>query len=421
MVYVAAAAAVVMILAGGSWLVRASGTAPGSADQGADGREPHWEVLPRTFPVDRGWLSGPSLIIPGETECFVAFGQDNTGTAVRAGYWRSTDDCRTAENVTPAHRPIGDALASFDRGSIVAAVPAREGGYLLVHRHQFDGDAFAYFSRILHGDPSAPATDPAPAEGAWQELARFVTDTPQASHAGPRALVATDSGYVAVGRVDETLLAWTSVDGTDWLPVPLPVAGLGERPNVVRLVLGPEGTLVAVGTGGTSAASDQLAGWFSTDGGASWSQTEMPDGGERPQLTTLLHTGREYVALGGQTNSVLSPALVLASPDGVVWTRDDSLADAGGSYVASATALPHGEVLAISRPDEASGTRTDEASTRPDEACAVAWVSTATGWSEEPLGCHGVPNSLAVLADGTVAGVHWSTLFLRAPTTSILD
>jgi hypothetical protein len=100
---------------------------------------------------------------------------------------------------------------------------------------------------------------------------------------------------------------------------------------------------------------------------------------------------------------------VLTSPDGVNWTRDESLAAAGGLRVSAATVLPDGEVIAVSEDGQHAGGD----SPGPDERCAVAWLRDADGWAQEPVGCHGIPTGLTALDDGSVAAVHWSTLFLR--------
>jgi hypothetical protein len=121
-----------------------------------------------------------------------------------------------------------------------------------------------------------------------------------------------------------------------------------------------------------------------------------------------VHDGERFVALGGANGDVRGPALVLTSTDGRTWRQDDAGADT--RMITAATVLPGGDLLAVSstgeerESDESGGTR----------ECASAWLATRDGrWTSEDLGCHGVPTSLAVLADGRVAAVHWTTLFLR--------
>lgn len=410
----AVAIAVVVTVVGGAWLlqradlVAAASDAPQGGDRTGTGSGVSWRVLPDTFPVNSDWLSGPYLILPGTRGCFVGFGQDDTGTMLLAGYWRSTDGCSGAVAVSPTHRPVGDALPSYDRVIVLTAVPAHDGGFLAIGRRTFEGDRFAYESHALRVDPYHPDE-----QQRVRRLAEFRTDTPEESHIGPAALVATETGYVAVGRHDDHAVAWTSADGVTWHEARLPDAGLGEAPRVASLTAGPGGRLVAVGRGGTAGFSEVSAGWVSTDGGASWSQARMPETGQWPELSTVVYTGDEFVALGGEGDrGVRSPALVLTSPDGVDWTRDESLAAAGGPRVSAATVLPAGEVIAVSEDIEDDG----EASPRQDQRCAAAWLRGADGWTREPIGCHGIPTGLTVLGDGAVAAVHWNTLYLRSAT-----
>jgi hypothetical protein len=247
----AVAIAVVVTVVGGAWLLRrvdplaATFDAPDHGDRTVPGSP--WQVLPGTFPVEDYWLSGPFLILPGTEGCFVAFGQDNIGTAVLAGYWRSTDGCSGAVGVRPSHRPIGDGLPSYDRSIVLAAVPTGDGGYLAISRRTFEGDLFAYESSALYLDPYHPDE-----QERVRRLAEFSTDTPKQGHIGPIALVAAETGYVAVGQHDDVAVVWTSADGVSWQEARLPDAGLGEAPRVFGLAAGPDGRLVAVGRGGTS-------------------------------------------------------------------------------------------------------------------------------------------------------------------------
>ncbi|GAA1862408.1 exo-alpha-sialidase [Asanoa iriomotensis] len=205
-------------------------------------------------------------------------------------------------------------------------------------------------------------------------------------------------------------MAWWSTDGDTWRPVTLP-APAGTRSTTVTAVAGaPDGRLVAVGTTARADEHYVVAAWESSDGGRSWRHRAIPDLGGQPQLWALVHDGHRFVALGGADGDVRGAALVLTSTDGRSWQRDDTAAEADARMIRTAVALPNGDLLAVTstgeeaRSDESGGTR----------ECASAWRSSQQTWTREDLGCHGVPTSLTVLADGRIAAVHWTTLFLRS-------
>jgi hypothetical protein len=390
-----AAVAVLAVAVGAAVLAR-DGAVGGRPDR-ADGAGP-WRIVRQAFPVDDAWMGGPQVIVADPAGCFTGFGRDGLATA----YWVGEGDCTRARVVTPERRPIGDSLPSEDRNAVLAAVPGGGGGYLALTRHTFHGDAYAYETAVLRGDGTPES---------WRRVAEFEAGPGEdhlASHVGPNALAVTKDGYVAVGRHNERALAWLSAGGDTWRPVELPTEG-AERAAVTTVAAAPDGRLVAMGT---SAAGGQygITTWVSTDGGRAWRRGTVPDLGGDPQIRTLVHDGDRFVALGGAEGDTRGSALVLTSRDGLAWRRDDAAARADARMITAAVVLPGGDLIAVSstgeerESDEAGGTR----------ECASAWLVTrAGGWTPEDLGCHGVPTSLAVLADGRVAAVHWTTLFLR--------
>lgn len=380
--YIVAAVAVAILIGGVSWWVRGAGS--------RDGGGAAWQVEPEAFESTDSWMAGPRLVLADPAGCFSAYGQRSTGYGMVPGYWTATGDCTTPMNMTPTRRPIGDGLPSEDRASFLAAVPAHDGGYLAVSRYTYHGDAYAYTTTVLKGDPSAGFT----------RVAEFGTDPGRDSHIGPEALVATENGYVAVGHRDGEAIAWTSTDGARWEALGLSAQGT----SALALTAGPDGRVVAVGVDRRVPTA-----WTSTDAGATWTIARMPEAGDGPQLWSVIHNGQEYVALGGVDGNLRGGALVYTSPDGMQWTRREVPSDV--HLLRTAVVLPDGSVLTVA----ADGSRAE----RPDEQCALAWRWDGTTWTSEDLGCHGVPESLAVLSDGRVAGVHWGALFLRAadPTT----
>lgn len=382
--FAAGAAAMVVALIAVIWLVRVSTASPGRAADRA------WRVLPGAFPVDDDWMSGPRLLVPSPSGCFVGLGTDSNyaGTGKIPAYWQAAGDCTKPQRIGGKDRPVGDGLPSEDRSTVMAAVPAHGGGYLAVGRHIYHGDAYAYDSQVYRGEP-----------GSWRRIAEFRTGTPTSSHIGPAALVTIKGGYLAVGHRERTAVAWTSADGIRWREVLLP--GAGEA-TVKTVTAGPDGRLVAVGDRGYA----RPAGWVSTDGGAHWQAANMPKTGGTPQLWTVVHDGQQYMALGGVDGEQRAAALVLISYDGLTWHRDDTAANAGARLMTAAVALPDGTVYA------AAGTGPN--AQMPNEQCAVVWRWDGQRWVAEDLGCHGIPTSFAPLGDGGVAAVHWSTLFLRS-------
>jgi len=394
-VVIGAAAAVLAVAVGGAALVRDGAT--GRRPDRIDGDGP-WRVVRQAFEVKSEWMGGPQVIVADPEACFTGFGRDGLSTA----YWVGEGECTTARVVSPKPFTGGDSLPSEDRNSIMTAVPARNGGYLALTRHTYHGDAYAYSTAVLHGDGTPDG---------WRTVARFEAgenEDSKASHIGPQSLAVTKNGYVAVGRHNERALAWLSDYGTTWRPVNLPPAEGASSTSVTSVAAAPDGRLVAMGTSARPNEPYTLKSWVSKDGGRTWRHGTVPDIGGSPQVHALLHDGKRFVALGGTDGDIRGPALVLTSTDGRTWQQDDAGTDT--RMITAATVVPGEGLLAVSstgeerESDESGGTR----------ECASAWLATRDGtWTGVDLGCHGVPTSLAVLADGRVAAVHWTTLFLR--------
>jgi hypothetical protein len=384
--YVAAAVTLAALIGGVTWVTRGDGVTPVSNNSNDDSVNNEWQVVPHAFDVYDGWMSGPRLVLPAGNGCFLGFGQDSTGYGLTPAYWQATGDCTSAVNISPTRRPPVDGLPSKDRAGVIAGVPAHDGGYLVLSRHTFYGDAFAYETSVLAGD----------AQRGFTQVAQFATNTPKASHVGPDAIVSVAGGYAAIGRRDNATVAWTSADGRTWQSVDV----AAQNTSPLALTAGPDGRLVAVGIAGLAAV-----GWTSTDQGATWTAAQLPDLGGRPQLGSVFYTGQQYVALGGVTVGSVGHGVMLTSPDGLQWSQATVDADMG--IIQKGVATPGGSIVAV--------TAAAAAAPRPDEQCALAWGFDGTAWTSVQLGCAGVPETLTVLADGRIAGAHWETLFLRQP------
>jgi hypothetical protein len=394
--------AVVLIVAGVAWWFRGSGSGSGGNGGGgaADGASGPWQVYPGAFETQGGYRSGPTVLVAEPDGCYLGFGTDSGPVGVGPGTWRATGDCTEPASVTPSRRPVGDGLPSDDRAGVVAAAAAHGGGFLTVVRNRYFGDAYAYDSSVLRGNPS----------DGWDAIAEFRTDTPRASHIGPVALVAVERGYVAVGHREQHPVAWASRTGTSWREVALPLPS-GHRGSVTGLVEGPKGQLVAVGTVGADGASHP-AGWHSTDGGTTWRSVTMPDLDGGTRLTAVVHNGHQFLAFGAMDGNLGSAALALSSTDGLRWKVDDRLARAGARYIMAVAATADGTVYAVSA-DSKTNWRN-----REDTWCGTVWRLADGRWAAEALGCRGVPTTLVALPDGRIAGAHWETLFLRPSAAS---
>jgi hypothetical protein len=84
-----------------------------------------------------------------------------------------------------------------------------------------------------------------------------------------------------------------------------------------------------------------------------------------------------------------------------------SAARSGARAFGAAMALPDGDLVAAASAGSSTGPDRDQ-------QCATAWHRDVAGhWTQERLGCHGVPDTMTVLSDGRIAAAFWSTLWIR--------
>jgi hypothetical protein len=153
---------------------------------------------------------------------------------------------------------------------------------------------------------------------------------------GPRALVATDAGFLLAGAANAPVgqgthaAFWTSVDGRSWLSAPDVPAFAGAEPQGLAVT---PGVIVAVGYRLVRLAGSELGGgfapavWVSTDGsswmaapglaGLAWWPADRPTPAPGAMAGTLMSTvaglGDGFVALGVRTG--INPSAATA-PDG---------------------------------------------------------------------------------------------------------
>lgn len=348
-----------------------------------------WQAYPGAFPAPHEWRSGPTAIIADPVGCFVAFGQINTGFNMAPGYWRATADCGTVLAASPSPRPNGDGPPSEDESKLLDAERTPEGDYLAIGRYTFHGDAYAYQGFVTRGDP----------DRGWRRTVTFSTSTPKASHYGPSGLTRVGDRYVAVGRREGTAVAWTSTYGTTWREIALPIWEGDVSAAALDVVATPDGRVFALGSR-VSGGSSQPCGWLSQDAGDSWQPVTLPG---TANLTKVVHDGTSFVAVGGANIASGSAAAALTSADGQAWTVDAGIAATGATSVRAVTTLRDGSILAAAGTGQSSGS----------QPCGVALRRSVGEWRTEELGCSGVPDALAELADGRVVGAAGTTLLTR--------
>ncbi|MCU1691199.1 MAG: hypothetical protein JWM64_290 [Frankiales bacterium] len=146
----------------------------------------------------------------------------------------------------------------------------------------------------------------------------------------PAAAVRSGATTVVVGSGDDGLAVYSayalrSVDGRDWaLASPAGLRGTSNRGRGMYDVAAGPGRLVAVGyTGRGNDRPYGPAAWTSSDG-RSWSTVELPQPtgaqGVGSYLTSVVWTGRQWVALGRVDRGAAEEVAAWTSPDGRRWS-----------------------------------------------------------------------------------------------------
>jgi hypothetical protein len=122
---------------------------------------------------------------------------------------------------------------------------------------------------------------------------------------------AADDGFVIVGSSSGNPAIWTSPDGVAWVADPF-----GDTLGAVRAMATGGGHTVLVGsrTVANDAKGASLVGaaWSRDDSGA-WRPATITGTVQPVELTAVVRTGDQFLAVGGQT--------VLSSTDGIVWRQ----------------------------------------------------------------------------------------------------
>ena len=191
------------------------------------------------------------------------------------------------------------------------------------------------------------------------------------------AVTATGRGFAAVGAVGPRAAAWRSGTGQAWTVVTLALPA-GAASAALDYVAANGSVLAAVGTEVTTTGQHRPFAAVSTDGGASWTQSQLPlpaaaaAAAAQASATALTAAGGGFTATG-----TYGPP---GETDVVVWTLPG--AAAGGTGWAEAapqgTGLAGPGMQAITALTATGATLTGVGFTSASAASAAASASTQT-------------------------------------------
>jgi hypothetical protein len=312
-------------------------------------------------------------------QCAVGVGVFENGYREVGANWTGDTDCTRFS--LPVNKPAaaGDRLPS--QGGWDGSGMAANGAVALN-----DGSVIGVDSSVQRLAPDGTVTTLADLHLPWHKPSDETGDSGRANsvvQSGDRLVI---GGGQTVGG-HSTALMWISGDGGHTLtPVDLPQAD-----DYVGPMAASDSTIVAAASG---AGGGHLATWRSTDSGQSWQRHVIPDVPATSVITKVLRTDHGWLVVG----SVEDRPLLIASPDGVSWTKTDTAAMGPGS-VADATGGKDEDIVLVGQ----------------DKKCGVVWTATPGGsWQRGDLGCHDVPSAMTTLADGRVVVVGAKDVWVRA-------
>lgn len=343
-----------------------------------------WSVLaddPAVFGVvdlpPPPWFDASTAPFPAQTVVndvvadgggLLAVGVVGAPTQSVAAVWRSIDG-RTWQRVVDA--VFGEFARDFDAealsGSGIVAAAEREGVVIGVGAGPGTADAWTDSKALWRRG----------VDGVWQRLddaALSIGDgtLPPESFLRLRKVVATESGFVALGEIVNNAtesfsvrpLLWHSSDGSTWTEV----SGETFPEGAFGLGLATSGsTVVLVG----STSGPRVAAWFSVDGGVSWRTAEtesVPSSLPESYLIDVAAGPGGFVAAGSRSardadgNLAGGPILLLTggdfagdvdvaiwtSVDGRSWSEESSPAINGPlrhDRAAGVEVLPDGRIV----------------------------------------------------------------------------
>jgi hypothetical protein len=287
----------------------------------------HW--APAGVLLPGPWRKGALVSVVHGSQGWLAVGQAAApaASARAAGSARYQPVILTSATGT-SWTPAAGTSPLTAPGTSLAQVAAAPAGYVVVGSAQPGGSTAA---------GTTAAGTPVPA--AWYSAnlstwARAVLPVPAGyapdGAAGDRQVLAVTAGrpgFVAVGSVGSTPVAWFSRTGSAWhfTAVPLPSGAAGA---VLTRVAAQGGRVVAAGYAGRPGVPPVPFAAVSADGGRVWRESLLPAPPVPTALTALAATGHGFVAVGrtgivtvGSHTGLPGRQVMLAwwSSDGLTW------------------------------------------------------------------------------------------------------
>jgi hypothetical protein len=221
----------------------------------------------------------------------------------------------TSPSVTPLATPTSSStprpFAAADWGRIADPTFADRYGTTSMSAVAISGDTVV---AVGSGPRGAAAWRSGP-DGTW----RRAPDDPSIQGGTMTDIVATPSGWVAVGQHGTEAAAWTSSDGLSWTPATVEAAGADPDSEFGSLMqhvaAGPDG-LVAIGPGRD--IESRPAEWASADG-RTWTIVSDPIPGIGAANDIALMPAGWFVIVGAPADDVGSEE-AWSSADGRTWT-----------------------------------------------------------------------------------------------------
>jgi hypothetical protein len=202
------------------------------------------------------------------------------------------------------------------------AVAAGPGGYVVV-------------GRVMAGNQTRPAAWWSADLRTWQPVHGGGLDGGSTA-ASVNAVAAVPGGFVAVGSHGASQAIWTSTDGQHWSMQDID-APAGTHSAALSLLATAGTRVVAAGHAvGNSGNIPVIA--SSADGGAHWTQVELPAPHALGTITAVLATGSGFVAAGRTGPAGTQQPTAWTSTNGLTWSAATPLTQAGGTITALASA-----------------------------------------------------------------------------------
>jgi serine/threonine-protein kinase len=221
--------------------------------------------------------------------------------------------------------------------------------------------------------PSEDQIQDAPMAINWNRNDWSALEQPARPEAGQvvitTATMTGDGGIVAAGHADdengENAAVWIREGDARWVPREVNGGEDVTSDERIRAVAASGSRVVAVGYDG-----GQHAAWYSTDGGTTWEQAEVPPDDGSMFAVVARPSGPGFIAFGRDT-TVGDEGAVWRSPDGSTWERVENPAfEAPSEWFVSSVVNTGETAIAVGRAQGPDGT-TDAAVW---EARDGAWV-----------------------------------------------